>query len=107
MKIKKNSHIIFKYTKNIGSKILNYNKTLKNTGTMSYNDILIMNCECSDSPFKHDTFGHIITGDLNIIREQELRHLISHGTKYREIPSLNICKTKNGLKTNLETFCTN
>ena len=57
---------------------------------MSYEDILGMSCECADSAFKNDHFGHIITGDLNIIQEPQLRKLCSFGTKFREIPPLDL-----------------
>ena len=105
MKLKKNQRLIFKYPKNIGSKILNYNIVLRNTGTLIYNDILNMNCNCSDSPFKHDVFNHVIMGNLDIVKEEDLRQLLGHGTKFREILILNFNKIKNNLKTNLETFC--
>ena len=81
---------IYSYIQPISTKILNYNKILKATGIMSYEDILGMSCECADSAFKNDQFGHIITGDLNIIQEPQLRKLCSFGTKFREIPPLDL-----------------
>jgi len=105
IKLKKKPQLIFKYTKNIGSKILNYNNVLKNTGIINYDDILNMRCDCANSPFKHDTFGHIITGNLDIVKEKELRLLMGHGTKFREIPILRLSEIKNDIKTNLESFC--
>ena len=43
-----------------------------------------MYCSCSSSHFIYSPAGHIITGDLNIIQNQQLRDFISKGPKYRE-----------------------
>ena len=54
-----------------------------------------MRCSCELSPFKHERFGHIITGDLDIIQNRTLREVCTFGTKFRENPTLNlnnICK---------------
>ena len=85
---------IFKFENQVSQKILNYNKILKSTGNISYNDILSMTCECADSPFRNDHFDHVITGDLNIIQEPGLRKICSFGTKFRDVPRLNLSKIK-------------
>ena len=41
-------------------------------------------CSCSSSQFLYSPAGHIVTGDLNIIQNKQLRDLISKGPKYRE-----------------------
>ena len=41
-------------------------------------------CNCSDSQFLCAPCGHIVTGDLNIVRNIKLRGLLSKGTKYRK-----------------------
>ena len=87
----------FRYGKTIGSKILNYNKHLKDCGTLSYADILGMSCDCEGSVFKNGVFGHVITGDLGIIKNLELRELCSFGTKFRENPLLDINKIRSQL----------
>ena len=38
--------------------------------------------------------GHVITGDLGIIQNGELREVCSYGTKFRENPILDINKIK-------------
>ena len=76
--------LIYKYCNTIGRKILNYNKILRSIGSLSYNEIMELPCNCQDSIFRNDTFGHIITGDLSIIEEPKLRELCSYGTKFRE-----------------------
>ena len=96
--------IIFSYGKTIGQKILNYNQILKNTGQMSYEDICNMQCSCEHSPFKNDRFGHVITGDLNIIRNQDLRDVCAFGTKFRENPMLNPIKLCNEMRLEIDKF---
>ena len=96
--------IIFSFGKTIGKKVLNYNQILKNTGQMSYEDICNMQCSCEHSPFKNDRFGHVITGDLNIIRDQDLRDVCAFGTKFRENPILNPFKICNEMMLEIDKF---
>ena len=95
---------IFKFESPVSQKILNYNKILKSTGNLSHSDILSMTCECASSPFRNDHFGHIISGDLNIIQEPGLRKICSFGTKFRDVPRLNPSKIKNQFCNNLKTL---
>ena len=94
--------LIYKYGNTIGSKILNYNKVLKNIGTLTYDEIMGLPCDCHGSIFKNDNFGHIITGDLTIIKEPKLRELCSYGTKFRENPQFNIGKIQDGFRKSLD-----
>ena len=96
--------VIYSFGKTIGAKILNYNNVLRNTGNLSYADILSMDCSCVGSPFKHDQFEHIITGDLSIIRDPLLREVCSFGTKFRENPCLDINKIKDQIKKDLDNL---
>jgi hypothetical protein len=41
-------------------------------------------CSCSSSPFNYHIAGHVITGDVNIVTNEELRLLIFKGPKFRE-----------------------
>ena len=86
--------LIYKFSKTIGSKILNYNESLKSVGTVSYEDITQMSCDCQSSPFKNEVFGHVITGNLDIIEDERLRELCAYGAKFRENPFLNIDNIK-------------
>ena len=88
----------YRYGKTIGSRILNYNKQLKNCGNLSYANISSMECDCHSSEFKNGHFGHVITGDLDIVQSLELRKLCSYGTKFRENPPLNVNSIKAQLK---------
>jgi hypothetical protein len=48
-----------------------------------------MQCECSTSSYCYEPAGHVITGDLNIIRDANLRSLIEKGPSYREQNNVN------------------
>ena len=41
-------------------------------------------CSCKASEFCYNPAGHIITGDLNIVRISKLRDILSNGPKYME-----------------------
>ena len=66
-------NISYRYTKTIRSKIVNYKNPDKNA-----------RCHCSEYPQEYIDAHHIITGNLNIIDNKELRDLISKGLNFRE-----------------------
>ena len=43
-----------------------------------------MQCSCSSSEYKYDLCGHVLTGDLSIIRDVKLRNLIREVPVFRE-----------------------
>ena len=73
--------ISYSYSKSIASKIFNYKQTLQSIDIKNFNP---PPCSCSTSLFNYSPVGHVITGDLNIISNSNLRCLISKGPKYRE-----------------------
>ena len=77
---------------------------LKSTGTLSFTDISNMSCECATSPLNHSHFGHVITGDLNIIEEPQLRKICSFGTKFRDIPRLDLSSIKEQFKNDVTSL---
>lgn len=73
--------IAFKYEKPLRNIICNYNYYSKNLQELSEDD-----CVCEQeklSEFKNEFYGHIITGNLNIIENPELRKLMLFGSKFR------------------------
>ena len=79
--------ISYSYTRPIASKIFNYKQSLQDWRFTNH-DVHTPSCSCSSSQFLYSPAGHIITGDLNIIQNQQLRDLIPKGPKYREPHSL-------------------
>ena len=78
--------ISFRYSQTLGSMAFNYAKFAK--------EILIealeqYNCECDNSIFKDEFHNHIVTGNLNILEDNELIDVFKYGSKFRIIPKLN------------------
>ena len=96
--------IVYKYGRSIGSKILNYNQVLKDMQDMSYEEIEALECNCAESELVNQHHGHIMTGDLQIIKDNDLRELCARGTKFREVPFLDCQKIKNNIRTNVDSL---
>ena len=41
-----------------------------------------LECNCNSSNYKYETCGHIVTADLNIIKDVKLKNLIKIGPSY-------------------------
>ena len=70
--------IIYKYNNPIRNKIFNYTHTINNLHT--YNDFT---CNCSESTFCNVDLGHIVTGNLDIVKNIKLKKLLTYGPQYR------------------------
>ena len=70
----------------ISGRIFNQKKVVQeldfNVGTED------MHCDCSTCRYCYEPAGHVVTGDLNIIRDAKLRELIRKGPSYREQNSI-------------------
>ena len=75
--------ISYRYTRNISRNVFNYNQTLQNIDVNDF-DTTTSSCECESSAFRYAHHGHVITGDLRIVKNRRLRRLLEKGPKYRE-----------------------
>ena len=75
--------ISYSYTRSVASKIFNYKASLQQLDFQGLSHDPPP-CKCSDSKFLYAPCDHIVTGDLNIVRNIKLRDLLSKGPKYRE-----------------------
>ena len=48
-----------------------------------------MFCDCNTSKYWYEPAGHVITGDLTIVRDAKLRSLIERGPSFREQNCIN------------------
>ena len=87
--------ISFRYSPTLGSIAFNYTKFSKE---LNMDNVEQYHCECINSIFKDDYHNHIVTGNLNILDDQELISIFKYGSKFRIIPRLNI----NDIITNIE-----
>ena len=79
----------YKYTRTISSKIFNKKSIVKqldlDNGTKD------IECSCSSSEFCSGSAGHVVTGDLRIIKDAKLRELVNIGPSYREQNNIDWC----------------
>ena len=61
------SLVNYKYINNISRSVFNYNQTLRNIRLDDYHNASL-SCDCESSTFRYEPHGHVITGDLRIIR---------------------------------------
>ena len=69
--------VVYKGTKNISDKLYNYNAVIK--------DEKPSDCICHMyAEFVHPDCGHVVTGDVGLIKHEALRTLFTKGPSYRE-----------------------
>ena len=73
----------YKYTNAISRSVFNYNQTLRNINLNDYRNAS-SSCDCQSSTFRYEPHGHVISGDLRIVRNRKLRRLLEKDPKYRE-----------------------
>ena len=57
-----------------------------------------------DNSFINNTYGHIITGNLNIVNNKRLHQLISKGPKYREPRQICFEEAREEIQTGIHQF---
>ena len=70
----RSSPVIYKYSNTVAAKILNFNATVRN---IDIDDFIKSppSCGCASSPFRYAPYGHVITGDLGIIPNEDLKRI--------------------------------
>ena len=64
-------------------RIFNYKHVVANLETDKWNADT-HHCDCSNAKFCDPNHGHLVTGDLNFVTNDELRLLLTKGPTYRE-----------------------
>ena len=96
--ILKNTGISYKYTPTIRNKITNYKATI-NSLTDSYACFCHLYHQFTDSHH-----GHVLTGDINIVGNPNLKSILSKGLNFREVLGYNIIKTYASIHSALDKF---
>ena len=80
--------VSYSYSKTIGPKIFIFKRCIKD---FNFDDDSISNgiCNCKDSAYIDHDIGHVLTGNLNILRDRKLRKLLQKGPTYREQSNIN------------------
>ncbi len=98
--------VCYSYSNTIGQSLFNYNKILEN---MDDNYVIhTQKCDWDSDiglkPFVYTPYGHVYTGDMDIADNIALWELMKKGSKFREIPNLNIHSVKYHLIVALNDF---
>ena len=99
--------VVYSYGDCIGKFLFNYNKTLKN---LSKQDLLEnIPCDCQSNPdireYIYGHYGHVFTGNLDIISNREVRSIMKKGAKFREMPRTNSKTIQEMLSGILDELC--
>ena len=99
--------IVYTLNQPIRSKIFNYNDFIKSLDLNEFvNDNASIKCSCKEfnSTFINDHFGHIVTGDLNVVDNFKLRNILFKGPKYREPVEIDWKEARDQIKLGLEEY---
>ena len=78
--------IVFSLTPPIGSQVFKFNKFVKSLDVDTFlKDTTSSPCTCASSTFKDDHHGHVESGDLKIITNNNHRKLLSHGPSLEKL----------------------
>jgi hypothetical protein len=108
-KYKKLPIIYYKYERNISQTIFNYNKCTKETKFTTIEELNNIPCVCRqpiNQTFVNRQYGHIITGDLTIVKNEHLRTVMQRGAKFRDCVDMSVEKLEGSLINNVKNFKT-
>ena len=88
----------YKYSKTIRNSVTNYSKVAKNIEIPAQ-------CKCMDYVQYVDShLGHVITGNMEIINNIEIRNLLYKGLNFREKQPHNIQKAQASVQSGIDKF---
>ena len=64
-----------------------------------------MSCNCEKSKFRYEPSGHIITGDLNIVQDREIKSFLQKGPKYRPPSKIDWNECRSVINKALTSYC--
>ena len=91
--------VSFKYLPSIRSNVTNYRQT--NDENLNPHSL---SCDCSSSTFKDQHHNHIVSGNLDIIHNEELRNLLKKGLNYRHQAPPNKQKKLSAVKEAVDNY---
>ena len=106
----KRPSLLFIYQKTIRNKILNYKEVIE---SLKVGDIIenwnSKRCDCDKSPYMDKYHGHVITGDIDIVDNKDLKNILKEGPNFRIPPRKTDFKRlsatiKNDIKTGVEQW---
>jgi len=97
--------VVYKYTSSIRNKLFNYKDMMQDVDIHVWDDNQ-QKCECNTTfkDYQDTDHGHVITGNLNIIPDKELRNLFKKGPNFRERNSINFTTAKSEIVAGLDEY---
>ena len=95
---------VISYTYKRPSRSIFFNYSLITSDT-NFEKSYPTSCDCSNSPYRYDHCGHILTGDLNIIEDKEIRQFFRKGPKYRPPSKINWSACFDTIKDAVTNYC--
>ena len=94
--------LTYKFSKTIGQIIFNYNLILKKLDSdINWKPV----CNCKQlGPFVNPTYKHVITGDLSIIKQDDLQIIMNKGANFRLSHHLKPSSLLDGLENDFDLF---
>ena len=108
--IHKRPSLLYSYLPTIRNKVLNYKTEIQNLNVDEFLSRWDENeCNCVNSKFKDDHYGHIITGNLEIVENLDLRSILKEGPNFRITPRKTdfnqlLTKLKNDVNSGVEKW---
>ena len=99
--------VVYSMTQPIRSKVLNYNKFVTELDLKAFSkDRNIVSCHCKDYKEKYvdKDHGHILTGNLSIVENEDLRKLLYKGPNYRQPREINFVEGKEVILKSVDSF---
>ena len=99
--------VVYSLSQPIRSRILNYKNFVSELDLDGFNENKdSIKCHCSqyDNKFLNNDRKHILTGNLQIIKNNKLRKIFSKGPKYREPAKINFETARETIKSGIEDF---
>ena len=94
--------ICYIYKKSTRKFVFNYSQLCKD---VNISENTPTSCNCSNSEYIYGPISHVITGDLNIVQDRELKSFLSKGPKYRPPSIINWNECRNIIHDSLHTYC--
>ena len=94
----KEPSVLYSNRSGIGGKLFNYNQTVN-----EFRNLEEITCVCGDfSDYVNSDCGHVVTGDITIFKNSDLRDILIKGPKYREPVSIDFTRAKDIIIDNLD-----
>ena len=95
---------MYRLNNTIRNKIFNYKATVNeiDVNDKSTYGTGLATCQCQNSSFVNNNYGHIATGDLRFIENASLRKLFCKGPNYREPQMINWKKCREKISIGLD-----